>query len=287
MRKNNPKRHHYNPQLLLRRFCDEKGKLYFFDKRFSSRGILRASPRDLFVEKHLYSSINADGSRDARLENQFCELESATNLIIRKIIDASCAGKTPRLTSTEKWTWDNFVYKQWTRVPERHAESLEYFDEAFEKSIDEFERRIRPLTPAERASLQEPKVIARIKQNARVDSLASPSGLAVQALNSRGLVVVHIAQPKRSFITGSFSVIKLTYPDRSALTDPTVEVWLPISSQTAICSAGSAGEERLIQSVEDRHIKAINEAIFKQSTVIASHSLKLIQSLTKSHDPTR
>jgi hypothetical protein len=267
--------------MLLRRFAGSDGKLYFFNKRLRAKGVLKSSPKDLFVQRDLYSFLNSDGSRDMALEKYYAEIEGRANQIIEKIISSSKAGRVPQLSRTEKFEWDNYVYRQWTRVPDLQIETLANFDECLAESITEFETKYRPLTEAERISLQNPETIARLKQNSRVQALGSPPGLAVQALNQRGLVIAEIKRPKESFVVGSFPVAKLTYPGRTHLLDPTVEVWLPISSNIAVCSAGSTRDEKLVQLTDSRVIHAVNKAIYKQSSVIAGVSQKLIASLAK------
>jgi hypothetical protein len=275
-----PKRQHYIPQMLLRRFTDSDGRLHFFDKRIREKGVLQSSPKDIFVQKHIYSSIAKDGTKDTTLEKYYSFMEGRADRLIEKIIVAARAEKLPNLSEKEKEEWDNFVYQQWSRVPDMHVRSLNDFDDTFESSIREFEQTFRPLTDQEKASLQEPETRARILQNARVTALSGPPGLAVETLGLRGLGVCALARRNKSFIVGSSPVTKLAFPGRSHLSDPSVELWLPIAFDVAVTPAGTRGTERFVKVSDDRHIRALNEAIFKQSTLIAGRSTALIASLT-------
>ncbi len=62
MSSNDPKRHHYIPQFLLKNFLDDSGRFWVFDKK---KGKLhQGTPRNTFVEKNLYRTLNFDTTRD-------------------------------------------------------------------------------------------------------------------------------------------------------------------------------------------------------------------------------
>ena len=66
----NPKRHHFNPEMLQRRFTDQEGRLYFYDKRFPEKGIQRSIPKNLFVEQHLHTQFLDSGEKDVSVEEE-------------------------------------------------------------------------------------------------------------------------------------------------------------------------------------------------------------------------
>jgi hypothetical protein len=277
---NEPKRHHYNPEMLSARFTDEACNLHFFDKRAADRGVITSTPENVFVVGHLYSLIGKDGSKNTALEKYYAHVEGRANGLIEKIITAARAEKLPGLSNAEKAEWDAYVYQQWSRVPDLHLRTLNDFEDTLRRSVEEFEKTVRPLTDAERLSLKEPETLARIKQNARVMSLGIDHGPAVDALGTRGLGVAIIKRRNKSFVLGSLPVVKLTLPSRTHITDPTVEAWLPIASDVAVSPAGTRGTEQLFPITDDRYIRALNEATFGQSTVIAGCSHALIASLS-------
>jgi hypothetical protein len=282
---NEPKRHHYNPEMLSSRFADEDGNLHFFDKRVPKKGIMTAKPENVFVQGHLYSHINKDGSKNTALEKYFSYLEGRAAKLIARITTAARMGQVPGLTDSEKSEWDAYIYHQWSRVPDLHARTSKNFDSLLRNLVKDFERNIRPLTVAERADLEKPEAIARIHQNARVSSLRSNSGPAVKAMGNRGLAVAVIRNPKKSFVLGSLPVVKLTPPGRTHIADPAVEVWLPIAADIAV-GLGKARGTEIPVPITDRQIRNLNEAIFRQSTVIAGRSPELIASLASQNLPT-
>ena len=154
-----PKRHHFVSVMQLARFTDDTGRLYSFNKRAGQ--ILYGSPKNAFVERHLYSIENEDGSKDTRLEVALSGLEGRADQIIAKIISAAHAGFAPRLTPSEKADWDLFFHMQWRRVPDMHqkviseAEADANLDDVFDSLRNEVPDRIDEIseldTPARRA----------------------------------------------------------------------------------------------------------------------------------------
>ena len=94
---NEPKRHHYIPRMLLRNFTNEKGRLYFFDKRFPEKGVLESTPANLFIENHLYTQYDESGGKDVRVEKFLADIERDGSDVVRKIINAARTGKPPNL----------------------------------------------------------------------------------------------------------------------------------------------------------------------------------------------
>ncbi|MGB0694876.1 MAG: DUF4238 domain-containing protein [Rhodospirillaceae bacterium] len=280
---NNPKRHHYVPQLILRRFADDAGKLFFFDKRRPEDGIKSSTIGNLFVENYLYSIKEESGDKDATLETELASLEGAAEKIIKKIENATLVNKVPQLSSVEKKLWDFFFYIQWKRTPDNFAKIFSEidFEITLREAIKDFEQRLRPLTSEQRKELENPIVLKRIKHNAKANAIRSDAKDVLDVIGNKGLAIIRIGALNKSFIIGSYPIVKLTLPGRSHLSDPTVEVWFPISPRVAISPAYLRGECRVIPIKSVAEIRHINVSVAKQSTIIASKSEKLISSLLK------
>jgi len=71
----------------------------------------------------------------------------------------------------------------------------------------------------------------------------------------------------------------LTYPGRTHFADETVQAWLPIAHDVAVGPGrpGPRPEELFIP--DDEFIRNLNEGTFKQSTMIAGRSERLVASL--------
>ena len=279
-----PKRHHTLSAMLTRRFADERGLLFWYSKKHAKKGIMRSSLNNVFVRTHEYSFINQDGSKDTSLEKRYAIVEGMANKIIEQIIMSARSRSKPLLTDIEKKVWDNFVVGIWRRSPDFH-ESLDIFsdfDEHIDGLLDEYEKSVQPLTDEERVHFNQTQTRVRIRHNARVDALARGESETAKTLGVRGLGIAVITNPRKSFIIGSFPVVKFTKPQATNLGHPDVEAWLPVAPDVAVTPAGPAGTEHVVPLSNQDHIRSLNEAIFRQSDVIAGPSRALISSLVKS-----
>ena len=276
------KRHHFVPRLILKRFASVDGGLYFFNKKNAAEGVGKASPKKLFSENHLYSEIEDDGSRNPKLENELATFEGEIDQIIDKIVERVRRGKQPNLTPAEKHLWDEFTILQWKRIPqilEKYI-NVDAFDRTLENFIEEFEVDYRPLTEAEREDLDSPETRARILQNVKVDTIRSPMERSLSVLHEKGIGIAVVNNSKKSFVIGSSPIVKLNYPGRSSIVDPTTEVWFPISADVAITPALNRGVE-VVANIHEKQIRYINACIYKQSDLVAGRSKELIQSLAR------
>jgi uncharacterized protein DUF4238 len=284
MNKSVPKHQHFVSQMLIRRFADQDGKLYFFSKRFPDKGVLRTTPEKLFHERHLYTVEDKDGVKDVTLELIYAELESRADPVIEKIVTSARNGRMPHLTREEKQIWDDFFYIQWKRVPDFHGKFTA--DENFRRLLEGERAKLKEmgrLTPDEEHKFEDPAWIERVKQNAKVDSLARMSPRVRAILSDKGLVIAITRKSTKSFVMGSFPVVKLAFPGREHLADPTVEVWLPVAHDVAVCPAPVQPTREKLVEIHDHQVRVINVAVFKQSTAIAGRSRELIASLSHSH----
>ena len=272
---NSPKRHHFIPVMLSKRFTDHNGRLYFFDKRFADKGVQRSTPRNLFVERYLYSQTDQDQNRDATVEGFLAQLEGKVAPIIEKIVNAARTGMLATLTSTEKNCWDLNLYIQWKRVPDVH-ERIQ--GEIIPPGLSLQDRlRDLPVTHDAFAKLNDHSEMERIQKNAWVESVTDPGINVLPTLDKKALGVVVIQNSEYGFVIGSNPVLKLTYPGRPHLSDPTVEMWLPLAHDVVVSPC--PGEEDKLVTVENEHVRAINEGIFNQSRIVAGSSHQLIASL--------
>jgi hypothetical protein len=276
-----PKRHHYVPEFLQRRFVNDAGNLYVFNRERPERGVFQTTPKNVFVEKDLYTRFDADGSKDAAVEQAFNSLETFANDLIERFVSSVRVGVAPQLNAAEKSAWDDFFFLQTKRVPEFHDQYVvNYgFEEELDRVIRQYERDVRVLTDDERAQLRDPKEIERLRRNTKLIALTKPGELVRGALAQKGLALAHIQDSRKSFVLGSSPVVKLNHPDRPHLSDDSVEVWLPIASDIAISPSPEVGVVRRIPVTEERHIRSINLAIARQSRIVAARDEALVRSI--------
>lgn len=111
----NPQRQHYVPRFILANFVDDAGKLWI--RRVSGGDTWFAKPDDVYVERHRYSWLDEDGSREPELERAYSVLEGGTASVVAEFLQAARVGRSPVLTTVEMSTWTEFLYHQMKRVP--------------------------------------------------------------------------------------------------------------------------------------------------------------------------
>lgn len=276
-----PKRHHSNPIMLLKRFVNNDGFLYAFDKRNSEKGIWKTKPENIFVERHLYTQIEADGSRDSSVETKFlASIEMKAAPVLDKLVCGARKGNFPSMTPEERENWIRFFYCQFTRVPETTRKHLNEIRRGFLGEIDLL-AQLRLVSDDQLAILNDEEAMDRAWRNAGIKSVTATSEEALEALSEKRIcaAVIRNMKPKRSLVIGSVPVLKLSHPGRGHLSDPTVEVWLALARDVAVTPC--SGEMDKVISLSNRHVESINKSIFKQSQVIAGCSRQLMESLMR------
>jgi hypothetical protein len=218
-----PTAHHYVPIFLSRRFVDANGRLHFFDKSRAEKGLLAGKPQEVFKQRHLNSIVLSDGRKNPEPETKFFgPLDDIAAELVERIVSAARLGKTPRFTPNEKEAWDFFFFHQWKRAPDTYYKMGMHatFDDDLKVLLAEYERDFRPLTPEERALFESEAGKDRIKHNASVTARTGGGDEVLRVLGSKGLGIARITHAKKSFVIGSSSVAKLTFPDRAHLGGP-------------------------------------------------------------------
>ena len=102
------RRNHFVPRMLLKNFTDKDGKLYFFDRRFEEKRILKTTLDALYRERDLYVVRDKSGNRDDSAEERFAKFE-------RKAANVKFAAAKPMYGSVRASGWDspdlpNFIF---------------------------------------------------------------------------------------------------------------------------------------------------------------------------------
>lgn len=283
-----PKAHHFVSQFLLREFADEAGWLHWTRVGEARPIIRRTRPAEIFVKRHLYSLVDDQGLKDPDLEQQLAALEAEASAVIAKMIAAARAGRPPVLSARERGVWYAFFLTQWRRTPEtqRAVASDEEAMEMMTETLDEARARF-PSRVDEIDALDTPAARSRILRNVRVKGLHYLSEEVMPVLEQRGIGILKIRVPEKRFVIGSRPVVKFTIAGQSDLTDPTVEMWLPVASDVAIgCGAGD-GSVRLHFLDQARLVRQLNDGMARSCTMIAGASPALVRSLARANWPTQ
>jgi hypothetical protein len=159
------------------RFVNADGGLWVFNKKQPDRGVIPLMPKDTFVVGHLYSTVEADGSRDPALEEYFSTIESDANWIIEKMVLAARQRVNPQLSLSEFETWTRFFIYQQKRVPDffKAISNNEVTAERIDTIINEYEVAVGPVPAEIREQFKSRESVERCKQNSLVGAIRDPS----------------------------------------------------------------------------------------------------------------
>jgi hypothetical protein len=277
-----PKRHHFVPKVLIKRFTDSDGWLHGFNKRDVSPVVRKSRLDNVFVQGHYYSEVNADGSRDAETELWLAQLEDKIDQIFQKIIIAVERNQLPQLSCMEKQTWVKFFITQWRRVPDLHDETrVKFAAQEFDNVVDNVKSRF-PDRVDEIETVISDTHKARIIRNAYIRMLSLPPSEPERVLMDRGIVYLSTYGTAKSFIIGSRPVIQMNFQQGKTLADSSSEMWLPISTNVALGVGDPWEQEKLMHLNDPRLVRHLNISIARASTSFASCSHKLTASLANS-----
>ncbi len=219
------RRNHSVPKMLLKNFTDEEGKLYFFDRRFKEKRILKTTPDALYRERDLYVVRDEHGTMDDSAEDLFAEFEREAAPVFDKIITAVRDGKEPVLNSSERATLDRYIYFQWARVPDTAGPILDHTLSRL--SLEDPE--IGDLSPRELAEFGK-----GVNVESLVGDITEPRERILSVLRNKSLAFVVIRGKNKSFVIGSRPVLQV-FPDPSDSVPRTfTAMWLPLAYDVAV-----------------------------------------------------
>jgi Protein of unknown function (DUF4238) len=275
-----PKRHHYIAIMHQKKFADQDGCLFCFDRDAAEKKVEKRLPNNLFVEGHLYTQKDQNGEKDVSLERHLSRLEGDVSPIIGKIICAARSGDYGSIKATDIDIWLNYFYFQIRRTPDSLKDALRNFDP--DENLDEviaeakvkFPKQVDKITKIDNSADRK-----RIIKNATVVAISQGSSTVLNILTNRGIAVARIMIPGTSFILGSHPVVRMESND---IRDLKTELWLPIAPDVAV-GLGHGDAKILPLSILDKAaVRRMNVAAVSQSRVIAGNSRYLISSLAKS-----
>ena len=279
-----PKRQHFVPELLQSGFADADGCLWYFDRRRKD-GVDRTGTGNLFVEGHLYTTEDAEGTRRGTIESLLSKVETAVAPVLERVVARARLRRPPDLVDEDRWIVLLFMYLQHRRVPDFFRQVP--FDRPLGEEIAEIVRQTEaergPLDPAVRDTYLSPALAKRLEQNFRAsgvfgDLANSPS---FRRFNARDISAAVLDRPGASLILGSYPVARTSVDGRTDLDHSGVEMWMPIAPDVALGLAGPQGRSTIALVGAGPWVRNLNNYIRDRSTVIASPSRYLVEVLSK------
>ena len=299
MRNSDPKRQHYIPEMILRRFTDSDGLIWVGD----GTKVFPTNPKNAFVAGHLYtksdfSNAQKDGSTEAffdsieksdEYENHLNEIESKAGPVIEQVVKQARRGRCPQLSPCLNDALKRFIVAQACRTPEAQARVQashgieDPFFDAFKQNAD-----LDGYPLPNKDLLYQNTAITKVKRTTLTNISASfaagdrpKTAQEIQTfLKETGLCISVIRIPDRGFIIGShgITIIDRRYSGRLGAAS-----WLPVAPDVAIGVTTFPDKEFLVTldraNDGEKLISAMNTATAKLSERIAGASKVLVHSL--------
>lgn len=284
--RNIPHRHHSVPQMILRNFTNDEGWLWGFNKK--GQKSFRNIPQNIFVKHDLYGEQDEQGKKIAPIETKLAQLEGMAAPIIKKMIGAARHGLCPNLTPDEREYLCHFVLSLARRTPHMREMVEQKAPAMIRDIVEEYQSLRRPLSDEMRAKYddpdwQSPRIQKAWAQTNDPFNSALDNREILSILETMGLCIVRIGNPKKSFVIGSDPCMKITSPGHARLSDPEVELLIPMASDVLISmSCGlPRGRESFYRLDDAERIREVNKSMARQSLSIAGRSRELVESLSR------
>lgn len=85
MRKNEPKKHHFIPQFIIRRFCDEDCKALYYDTDTQTFSYKRSD--EIFMVRNLYRDTINNPENPVKIEDDLAKMEGRVSKTFKKMIE--------------------------------------------------------------------------------------------------------------------------------------------------------------------------------------------------------
>lgn len=279
-----PRRHHYIPLMVQRRFAGTDGQLWSFDKRHPERGVVRRPIKRLFQVRHLYTIRRRDGTRDTTTETRLSAIESRAGPVLERVVTDARAARPTVLNGADRRALVDLFVAQHRRSPDHHRAPLvrQAMADFLAGKWAEWESLHGPVAEAERALLIDEKFMMEGARDVIAQHAADPLETVTPTMHQRGFAVARITAPRRAFILGSSSFARFMAigSRRQDLGDPGAELWMPVARDVAIGSAGQASYRAFIE-LDDARIRKVNGAVAGASTVFASASRDLVEAYAR------
>jgi hypothetical protein len=246
-------------------------------------GVESKDIKNIFYKRHYYTFTTIKGERSDALERDF--LQILDGQIAEFIDDMSCIlreGKRPVVDQSTVGFLRQFIYFHMKRNPDfEKGWSLEGTPKQLvDSAIEEYQSAFGLATSDKIEELTKPDKIDEIYHRARVLAYTKINGPATESLSKMS---VHFAFPPRNkqFIIASQPVVRFENRKGATLGDGNVELWTPLTPYLLMgfCGPGSGAPQFL--SLDERHVRKVNQELFRSSSCAASGSHLLLKSIVQ------
>lgn len=279
------KQHHFLPQGLQRHFCNQKGQLWYSEKKADGHFTEpeARNTRSTFKRRDYYTVLEKGLLSDKVETGFYAPIDDYLANFIAQVHSAFDAGSVPIIKGDALTSIRKVIYHLVVRTPH------------FADRYDDYEIGLGVLdgvmADAKQANLSSADIsaledeflseafIRNVGRSVRVRGQAAPSEEIDAELETFSLRFA-ISKSKHSFVLSSQTAYRIGNGGRNGMSNPDMEVWLPISPKRAlIMMRDPNGVVPLVVNEPRDHIRQVNEYAVRNSDQVGSHSKKLLLSL--------
>ena len=299
MGSNSPKRQHYIPKMLLKRFADVDDLIWVND----GSKVFKTNYGNAFSIGHLYTKAKFGNAPKGASYDEFLgsvqksyehedslgQIESEAEPAVQRVVESARLGRCPQLSPRLREAWKRFFVAMARRTPEsqdRVAESAKGIDAFYEAAKRVADQNDHPLPTIEEL-YQDPRVLelremVMSNTNAR---FAAGNDHRLESETKRfigetGLCVLAVCIPNSGIVIGSHG---LTILDDQLGARLGALSWVPIADDIAIGATAYPDREFLTvldsENEGEQVVSAFNAATASRSKYVAGSSESLVRSL--------
>lgn len=279
------KHHHFVPKVLQRSFCFEGERIWYVERNSDGR-FMCPEPRNIrscFRSRNYYTVL-ADGKPSDLVERKFYgKIDDYLGRILPEFFASFGRNEVPTFSGRPLESLRNVIFEMIKRTPEftKDYNEIDIGKEIVERELislgkgDPNPQRVQQLE----GELNDQQKLLELGRTVRVRSTIQRSK-QVESMLEDFVVRWAISRSKHSYVLSSKIVHRIGNGGSNGLSNPNMEIWMPISPKIAIVLLRDP-ESKIPLTVTDRmsSIRKLNEHAVENSQQIASHSRKLIESL--------
>lgn len=282
------KNHHVVPKVLQKAFRFEGDRLWYSER--DNSGVF-SQPVERNIEKAFrikdYYTVEVNGELSDVVERQFYgRIDDYLGRVLPSIFSAFERGDIPTFSGEALASLQKVVFEMIKRTPQ-FVKS--YNDEVIGREIIEkelarynAEGKMGPERDRALRDLDDMAVLKSLGRSVRVKAVTREMRRAQDVLADFE-VRWAISDARHSFILSDMIAYRIGNGGSNGLSNPDAEIWMPISPKLALVFMRDPEKKVPPKVVESQgHVRAVNEYAVANSDRIASHSERLLKSLTAS-----
>lgn len=281
------KRHHYVPKVLQKAFCCEGEHIWYSLRDETGRF---KNPEDRNIEstfriKDLYTVLVDDDQLSDEVERSiYGQIDDYLGRILPQIYNSFKRGEVPIFVGADLDNFRKVIWEMIKRTPDfiKSHDDLEIGRTAISEILAADDGSFEPERRATLESyLKDDAKLTHYGRDIRVRGSLMKSE-KVEDLLREYEVRWAVIKGEHSFLLSSLMAYRIGNGGSNGLINPKAEIWFPVSPKIAVVLVRDP-EGKIPPVVEEfrENVRKINEYAAKNSNSVASHSKKLLRSLTK------